>query len=192
MKTKSPEADCNWLSGSVRAASISDGQREPPDMTSSYTALAWEALTRLWPGTGNWETNLCEGFRRGKHCIALDPHPRPCSTEFVDARGQAKINVINGTVDVEVQGLPRSQDWDVWVIDNISGENMSVMPESGDAMTRLGSLKHEGKVAKLHVVLDSETTASLDPDIAVVTRSGKNPTGDRTLGGGISLYRSCT
>ena len=97
--------------------------------------------------------------------------------------------MINGTVDVEVRGLPKSQEWEVWVIDNVSGPNMTVMPEPGDAMLRLGSLKHEGKVAKLHVVLDSETTASLDPDMAVVTRAGKNPSEDRTLGGIITLYQ---
>lgn len=161
---------------------------KPPDMTEQVFSTGMGSVDTLMDKYETWEATYVKNSGEGNIVLPLTPS-RTLSTEFVDARGQAKINVINGTVDVEVQGLPKSEEWDVWVIDNISGPNMSVMPESGDVMIRLGSLKHEGKVAKLHFVLDSETTAKLDPDLAVVTRSGKNPIEDRTLGGIITLYQ---
>jgi hypothetical protein len=135
-----------------------------------------------------WEAGYVKNSGSGNIVLPLSPS-RTLSTEFVDAGGQAKINVVTGTVEVEVRGLPKSEGWDVWLIDNISGPYMSVMPEAGDTMIPIGSLKNDGKVARLHVVLDPETTTSLDPDMAVVTRSGKNPVEDRTLGGVITLYQ---
>ena len=136
----------------------------------------------------NWRDSYVKYSGEGNIVLPLTPS-KTLSTEFVNARGQAKINVVNGTVDIEVQGLPSSEEWDVWLIDNISGPNMSVMPEAGDTMTRVGTLQREGKSAKLNVILDSSTTANLDPDMAVVTRSGKDPIEDRTLGGMITLYQ---
>ena len=135
-----------------------------------------------------WEAGYVKSAGEGNIVLPLAPS-KTLSTEVVDAGGQAKINVINGTVDVEVTGLPRSEEWDVWVIDNISGPNMTIMPEQGDVMIRLGTLKHEGKTARLHTVLDTAITAKLDPDLAVLTRAGKDPVSDRTLGGMITLYQ---
>src|SRR5258706_16351958 len=66
----------------------------------------------------NWQADYVKHSGEGNIVLPLTPS-RTLSTEFVNARGEAKINVINGTVDVEVQGLPRSEEWDVWVIDNI-------------------------------------------------------------------------
>ena len=161
---------------------------KPPDMTGQIYSTGMGSVDTLMARYQNWEATYVKSSGEGNIVLPLTPS-KTLSTEFVDAGGEAKINVVNGTVDVEVKGLPNSEEWEVWVIDNVSGPNMSVMPEPGDAMLRLGSLKREGKVAKLHVVLDSETTANLDPDIAVVTRAGKNPTEDRTLGGIITLYQ---
>ena len=164
------------------------GSNKPQDMTEQVYSTGMGSVDTLMARYQNWEATYVKSSGEGNIVLPLTPS-KTLSTEFVDAGGEAKINVVNGTVDIEVNGLPTSQEWEVWVINNVSGPNMSVMPETGDVMLRLGSLKHEGKVAKLHVVLDSETTASLDPDMAVVTRAGKNPSEDRTLGGIITLYQ---
>jgi hypothetical protein len=188
MKTKSLKLSVIALLVACGLPVLLMSRSKPVDMNEQLHSTGMGSVDTLMARYENWEASYVKESGEGNIVLPLTPS-KTLSTEFVDARGQAKINVINGTVDVEVQGLPKSEAWEVWVIDNISGPNMSVMPESGDAMTRIGTLKHEGKVASLHAVLDSDTAASLDPDMAVVTRSGKNPAEDRTLGGIITLYQ---
>src|SRR5215216_2665331 len=188
MKTKSLKLTVITFLAACGPLVLLMGSGKPQDMTEQVYSTGMGSVDTLMARYQNWEAAYVKSSGEGNIVLPLTPS-KTLSTEFVDAGGEAKINVVNGTVDVEVNGLPKSEEWEVWVIDNISGPNMSVMPESGDVMIRLGSLKHEGKVAKLHVVLDSETTAKLDPDLAVVTRSGKNPVEDRTLGGIITLYQ---
>jgi hypothetical protein len=69
-----------------------------------------------------------------------------------------------------------------------------VMPEQGDAMVRVGTLKREGKLARLKAELGSDAFAGFDIDTVVVTRAGKNPTEERYLTGYTTafyaLYRS--
>src|SRR5215510_13570680 len=79
------------------------------------------------------------------------------STEYTDAHGQAKLNLVDGTVSVEIKGLSPEKDWDIWLIDNRSGPGRTVLPELGDTMLDLGRLKQEGGSAKLEASLGSET-----------------------------------
>src|SRR5215813_7348887 len=68
------------------------------------------------------------------------------STEQTYASGKATLNLIDGTVSVDVEGLPVAEGWDVWLVDNGAS---SILPEAGDNTLRIGSLRHEGKVARL-------------------------------------------
>jgi hypothetical protein len=110
------------------------------------------------------------------------------STGFTSSRGQAKLNLIDGTVSVAIEGLPKAQNWEFWLIDNISGDGRTVMPEPGDVMLRVGALKHDGKVAKLEADLGADVLANFDLDLVVVTQAGKDPTEDRTLAGTTTLF----
>ncbi len=107
------------------------------------------------------------------------------STGQSRASGVARLNLVDGVVSVEINGLSKEEGWDLWLIDSAAG---SIMPESNDAMLRLGSLKHEGKVAEFLANLGSDAFASFDMDLIVVTKAGKNPTEDRTLVGTTSLF----
>jgi hypothetical protein len=186
MKTKSLKLTTLALLAAGALVALIGGKS--PEATEDMSSTGMGSADTLMARYATWETAYVKSSGEGNIVLPLTPS-RTLSTEFLDARGQAKINVKNGAVDVEVKGLPKTEGWDVWVIDNISGPNMSVMPESGDNMIRIGSLKHEGDVARLLTSLDSETTASIDPDMAVVTRAGKTPTQERTLGGIITLYQ---
>lgn len=110
------------------------------------------------------------------------------ATEYSRAYGQARLNLIEGTISVEVTGLPKGESWDVWLIDNRPGPGRSVMPEPGDAMMRLGSLKHNGDTAELEVNIGSEAFANFEPDLITVTRTGKHPAEDRLLAGTTTLF----
>lgn len=107
------------------------------------------------------------------------------STGDSKASGVANLNLVDGVVSVEIKGLPKEEGWDLWLIDSAAG---SIMPESNDAMMRLGSLKQEGKLARFDANLGSDTFQSFDMDLIIVTKAGKNPTEDRTLVGTTSLF----
>lgn len=107
------------------------------------------------------------------------------STGQSEANGIARLNLIDGVVSVEINGLPREQTWDLWMIDSAAG---SILPEPNDAMRRLGSFSFEGKLARFYANLGSDTFKSFDMDLIVVTKAGKSPIEDRTLVGTTSLF----
>lgn len=108
------------------------------------------------------------------------------STEKTYAHGLVKLDLIDGKVSAEAQGLPSSEGWDLWLIDN--GSESSVIPDSGDAMIRVGSLKPDGKAAKLEADLGPDAFDGFDPDLYIITRSGKSPSQERVLVGTTTLF----
>jgi hypothetical protein len=101
------------------------------------------------------------------------------------ASGVARLNLIDGIVSVEIDGLSKEENWDLWMIDSAAG---SIMPEPADDMRRLGSFSFDGKKARYYATLGSDTFKSFDLDLMIVTKAGKSPTEDRTLVGTTSLF----
>lgn len=114
------------------------------------------------------------------------------STEKTKASGSVKLNLVDGVVSAEVTGLPRTQTFDLWLIDN--GPGSTVLPEAGDAMKRVGTFKQRGKVAKVEARLGERAFAEYDPDLFVVSRTGMTPVESRLIVGTTTffnrLYRS--
>ncbi len=110
------------------------------------------------------------------------------STEFVNAHGEARLNLDDGTIRVDIKELPRSEEYDVWLVDNTSGPSNGILPEEGDPMIRVGRLNRQGNDAKLEARLDSNTFDSFELDLLVVTRAGKNPVENRVLIGTVTLF----
>src|SRR5689334_15507441 len=71
------------------------------------------------------------------------------STEPTDARGLVKLDLVDGVVSVKASGLSPTQSWDVWLVDNHPGDGRTVLPEPGDDLMRIGTLKQNGKMATL-------------------------------------------
>ncbi len=97
------------------------------------------------------------------------------SKDFTRARGKITLDLIKGQVSAHVVGLKNQDVTDVWLVDNQPGKGRSAKPEPGDRLLWVGTLEHDGNNATL--------TAELGPvfedfqvDVAVVTRSGKDPT----------------
>jgi len=131
----------------------------------------WEAQYEKSGGDSNWTLPI--GWFKG------------LSTERHYADGKATLNLIDGIVTVEVNGLPKGDGWDVWLVDNGAG---SVLPEAGENMMRIGSLRSEGKVAKLKADLGSRAFANFELDLIVVTKAGMSPIENRMLVGTTTLF----
>lgn len=160
-------------SGSTSAASsennASSGFGTVEALESNYNT--WEAQYNKDGGDRNWVIPM--GWFKG------------LSTEHHYANGKATLNLIDGTVSVEVEGLPDAEGMDVWLIDNGVG---SVLPEAGENMMRIGSLKREGKVAKLKADLGSSAFSNFELDLIVVTKTGMSPIENRMLVGTTTLF----
>jgi Cytochrome c peroxidase len=139
------------------------------NLEARYTE--WEAEYAKAGGDRNWVLPL--GWFKG------------LSTEQRYASGIAKLNLIDGVVTVEVNGLSKEAGWDVWLVDNGVG---SVLPEAGENMRLIGSLRHEGKVAKLKAELGASAFTNFELDLIVVTKAGMSPIENRMLVGTTTLF----
>jgi hypothetical protein len=108
------------------------------------------------------------------------------STEETSASGRINLNLIDGIIKVEANGLPKTEGFDLWLVDN--GVYDTVLPEENDSMLRVGSLEFKGEVARLEANLGQDAFASFDPDLYIITRSGKSPVESRVLVGTTTLF----
>jgi cytochrome c peroxidase len=113
---------------------------------------------------------------------------RVTTTAQASAYGLAKLNLIDKTVSVEVRGFSETAALDFWLIDNASASGGTVLPEAVDALVRVGSLSHEGGVAKLDASFSTEVSPDFEPDFIAITPAGKSPIEERLLTGQTTLY----
>ncbi|MEW5800686.1 MAG: hypothetical protein AB1847_01145 [bacterium] len=117
------------------------------------------------------------------------------SAKFTRARGQAVINLVDGSVQVEVSGLPGKGTYDVWMLGRHSGTGH---PGTGhrqegscpdhDAVN-LGTLKGENGTVRLKAQAGCEVPASLEIDYVVVACTGQDPAKTGLLFGSPSLFQ---
>jgi hypothetical protein len=161
---------------SVASSSVSESQLLSTGMSSADYLLAdykaWEA--KYVENGGDRNVVMSMGYVKG------------LSTKKINASGQVTLNLIDGIVSVQAEGLSKSEAWDFWLIDN--GPGSSVTPDADDAMVRVGRLKPRGKFARLEANLGREVFLNFDPDLYVVTRAGKNPAEERILVGTTTLF----
>src|SRR6185295_5896724 len=74
------------------------------------------------------------------------------STEPSQARGRVHLDLIGGSVRAEVRGL-NGEPADLWLVDNQEGPGMTVQPQPGDRMVKVGSLRTEGGAATVSATL---------------------------------------
>ena len=111
------------------------------------------------------------------------------SCEFTTARGRASFDLVDGSLAVEVRGLPDEHTWEVWLVDNGVGPRNSIAPESGDAMVGIGRLEHAAGLARLQAQLKPGIFTNFDVDLVVVARDGEAPGKGGILFGAPSLFQ---
>lgn len=158
---------------------------------SPVAGLGFGSLDTLDGNYKEWETQY-EKSGGDRNMVLAMGWFKGLSTGRSYASGLAKFNLVDGTVTVAINDLPKNEGWDVWMVDSAAGRSIGL--EEDDRMLRLGSLTHDAKTATLAVDLGKDAFKTFDMDLVIVTKAGQNPIQDRTLIGTTSffhrLYRS--
>ena len=134
-----------------------------PSLVSGRSALA--GLQQ------NWQDDY---VRRGgdRNVVVALGWARGISERFTQARGQARFDLIRGSVAITVQGLERPAD--VWLLDNKPGPNKSTLAERGDRLMRLGRIESPGPGA-LTAELGAAYFKDFELDWVILTDAGRTP-----------------
>jgi cytochrome c peroxidase len=135
-----------------------------------------------------WKTQYAatEGDRRLVLPLA---YSKGLSARFTTAQGQARLDLADGTIAVEVSGLAAEDAFDVWLVDNRPGPGRSVRPEPGDNMLRVGRLVRAGDAFALRERLGQELLTAFKLDLIVVAPAGSDPGTDGLLFATPSLFQ---
>lgn len=143
--------------------------REPPGGDRPAVAYFGSA-TKLGTGYERWAAD--HEARGGDRNVNLALRwSKGLSVEFSNATGQARLDLVAGSVLVEVRGL-QGPGWEVWLVDNQPGPGRSVAPEPGDKLIHVGRLQVEGDVARLEARLGPGAFNAFEMDLVVVARPG--------------------
>jgi hypothetical protein len=102
------------------------------------------------------------------------------STEPSHARGWVDLDLIAGAVRADIRGLD-GQPADLWLVDNQEGPGMTVQPQAGDRMVRVGRLQPNGGAAKVSANLGAGFFRDFELDLLVVSRAGRTPSQSSVL-----------
>jgi mono/diheme cytochrome c family protein len=103
--------------------------------------------------------------------------------------GRAQLDLVEGTIDVEVQGLCDGEPLDFWIVQNVEGADRSVAPEAGDRMVRLGRFVDAENGRILRSRIPDDLLGNFTLDLAVVTRAGVSPAEEGLLFGTPDLFQ---
>ncbi len=137
---------------------------------------------------GRWKTEAERTGQRTKLVLSLG-HFKGLSSEFSQAHGKALLDLADGSLSVEVAGLPAQRNFEIWLIHNRPGPGRSVKPETGDRMIRAGALTRQGDNAVLVTDLDREALAGFKLDLLVVVPEGRQPTHSGLLYGSPNVFQ---
>ena len=112
---------------------------------------------------------------------------RGYSREASQAGGTARLDLLAGTAEVELQGLAPGAGWDIWLVENRHGGG--ALAERGDRIHRLGRVKPEHGNARLSARLGSGFFDRFQADLLVVTRAGGRPEDAGVLFGSPDLFQ---
>lgn len=162
---------------------------EAPVTAAVQSADPFQALlterSALEPFYRDWQKKYLAAGGDGSVMITVG-WTEGLSTEPSTARGQVDLDLFEGAVRAEVQGLD-GQPADLWLVDNQDGPGRTVQPEPGDRMVRIGRLAG-GSDSKVSARLGREFFRDFELDLVVVSRAGRTPAESSMLLGTRSYF----
>ena len=111
------------------------------------------------------------------------------SVAFTRAYGQMTVALTNGTVFVEVAGLPPEQSFDVWLISTPPVPGWPLQPAAGEVAIHVGRLQHETDTATLRSQLGPDVLTNVRLVRVAVTRAVEASGEAGVLFGAPSLFQ---
>lgn len=103
-----------------------------------------------------------------------------------EAQGWVNLDMIDGKVRARIAGLDEPAD--LWLVEDGVGPGMSVRPQVGDRMVRVGRLHRDGSYSELAANLGPEFFRDFWLDLVVVSRAGETPAKSSILLGTRSYF----
>ncbi|WP_228720000.1 hypothetical protein [Methylococcus geothermalis] len=101
-------------------------------------------------------------------------HSPALSAATTQGRGELRLNLLTGALEVKARGLPAEGHYEVWLADNRGGASRAVKPEEGDRLIRLGMLtRTDDGWATLRTTLERASLAGFELDQAIIARRGE-------------------
>jgi hypothetical protein len=113
---------------------------------------------------------------------------RGVSTEAANAGGRVVVDLATGVVSSNLQLLPPTDMFDLWLVDNRPSDGHSTLAEPGDGLLKIGTYVFVAGRHRLTAPLGAAAFASFYPDRAFVVRSGSNPIEGFVLTGTDTLF----
>jgi hypothetical protein len=150
-------------------ALLSPGEPSPaggPIANGGANPSALKASFRAW-----WSDHDARGGDR--NVVYSLGWSKGYSREYSTARGIAQLDLLEGSVQVELQGLRSGEEWDVWLVENRPGGG--ALADRGDRMQRLGRVTAGPGATRLSSRLGAGFFNRFQADLIVVCRAGKKP-----------------
>jgi len=151
-----------------------------------------------WTGNSNVQNVLAAYSQWKDMLVANDIHQKLIlplhfskvrSSQFTKAHGQATIDLLDGSLTVEVKSLPTDRTYDVWLADNRSSTIHTLELEGQDGKVNVGTLEQQGETAYLHTQLSSQISGEFQLDLLVIAPTGIDPEITTLLVGSPSLFQ---
>ena len=122
----------------------------------------------------NWKRQLTS-YEGAEEVIVPIGWAKGLSGERTPARGAAKINYLNSSVEINIQYMSDAYGLDAWLLDNVGSDKGTVKAEAGDNLRYLGRLDQRSDSATLHAQLEENALLQFEIDAIVITKAGIHP-----------------
>jgi cytochrome c peroxidase len=113
---------------------------------------------------------------------------RGLTNESFNAGGTVRIDLGDGSVVSQIQGLPSADSFDLWLIDNQAGVGQTTFAESQDVLLKVGTYSWTAGQHTLAVTVGSPLMSGFFADRAFVVRSNQSPLGAFVLTGSSTTF----
>jgi cytochrome c peroxidase len=167
-------------------AILSKGEASPAAQGQSLSSTGLGSVETLQASYDTWAADFEKNGGERNIILPMNAN-RGLSTERPGAYGLARLNLIDKRVMVEARGFSEAEQLDFWLVDNAAGQG-TLLPEQGDVMVRVGSLRSAGGVAKLDASFSGQEPENFEPDFVAITRAGESPVEEMLLTAQTTLY----
>jgi len=153
---------------------VGSGSIEPEGAGNSAAATGHGDVGALLSAFGSWR-EIYERNGGSPELLRLAMgYSRALSEARTDARGRLDLNLLDGSLTLQVKGL-EDGGYELWLVDDGTDPGNSVRVDGQDRALRVGALESKEGLGELRERLSRERLAGFALDSAVLTRPGRSP-----------------